>query len=575
VVNNTRFLIVPTVEVRNLASHVLALATGRLAEDWQERYGVWPVLVETFIDPERFEGICYQAANWECIGHSAGRRDGVGKKLFVYPLSRSWREELCAEPAPECCRRPLVKESADWAEQELGSVRLYDPRLRRRLFRIAGDFYQRSQGNIPEACGSRAATMAAYRFFDNEKVSREVVLGAHREATVQRIREHRVVLAPNDTTYLNYSAHPLTEGLGPLNNQEDHLVGLLLHNTLAFTPEGTPLGVLDAQCWARDKHTVGKSRQRKQLPIEQKESMKWLRSYRVVAEVQRQCPQTRLVSLGDAESDIYELFREVARTEPAPHLLVRACRGRQRKVNEEELWAFMARQEVAGMLKLHLPRREDRKARDAEVELRFAAVSLSPPKDYGSQEPLGLWAVYVVEPEAPEGREPVEWLLLSTVPVGGFEDALERVEWYSARWGIEVYHRTLKSGCRIKDRQFGTADRLESCLAVDMIVAWRIYHLTMLGRETPDVPCTVFFKDVEWKALWCYKYKTQTPPDKPPTMRQATLMLASLGGHLGRKSDGFPGAQSLWRGLQRLDTAVEMYTIFTQGPDPPLSDSGP
>jgi hypothetical protein len=166
-------------------------------------------------------------------------------------------------------------------------------------------------------------------------------------------------------------------------------------------------------------------------------------------------------------------------------------------------------------------------------------------------------------------------MLLTTAEVNDFDDARRRIEWYSGRWGIEVYHRTLKSGCRIQDRQLGTADRLESCLGIDMVVAWRIYHLTMLGREVPDTPCTVFFSDVQWKALCCYVNKSLVPQDKPPSLRQAIFMVGAMGGHLGRKSDGFQGTQSMWRGLQRLETATEMYAIFTQHNAPIPMASGP
>jgi hypothetical protein len=172
--------------------------------------------------------------------------------------------------------------------------------------------------------------------------------------------------------------------------------------------------------------------------------------------------------------------------------------------------------------------------------------------------------VHIVEQVSDEMIDsPIEWMLLTTVEVKDVADAQKRVEWYSGRWGIEVYHRTLKSGCRIKDRQLGTAERLETCLGIDMVVGWRIYHLTMLGREAPELPCTVFFKDIEWKALCCYVNKTPVAPEKPPSLRKAMFMVGAIGGHLGRKGDGFPGTQTLWRGLQRLDTATEMYAILT------------
>ena len=195
--------------------------------------------------------------------------------------------------------------------------------------------------------------------------------------------------------------------------------------------------------------------------------------------------------------------------------------------------------------------------------VRFARVELTPTKAYTSHPPIPVWAVYILEKANDEAVTPVEWMLLTTLRVDTLEDARTRVKWYSRRWGIEVFHRTLKSGCRIKDRQLGTADRLEACLAIDMVVAWRIFHLTMLGRETPDGPCTAFFTDLEWQTLYCYVHKTSEPPDEPPTMVEAVRLVGKLGGHLGRKRDGPPGTQTLWRGLQRLETATEAFAIFT------------
>jgi len=564
VVNNSRFLILPTVRVANLATHVLSLALARLPQDWELRYGVRPVLVETFVDP-RYTGACYKAANFSYVGETAGRRDGKAKKVFIYPLSRGWHEALCQ--APEEMPMPRPESPRHWAEEEFGSVRFYDGRLKTRLYTIARSFYDCPQANIPEACGGRASTIAAYRFFRNPKVTMDVVLTPHTEATIERIKQHKVVLVPQDTTCLDYTTHPMTEGLGPTNNAGDHGLGLILHDTLAFTEEGTPLGVLDAQCWARDREDRHKTKRRHQLPIEQKESMKWLRSFRKVAEIQKLCPETMLVSISDRESDIYDLFLEATR-EPGPKLLVRAEKSRSRKTEEDFLWDSMARQTVGGVLKVHVPRRGASPARDACLDIRFAEVTLQPP--IGHTATVTLWAVYAAEQSGP-----IRWMLLTTAPVANLEDARKRVEWYSARWGIEVYHRTLKSGCRIKDRQLEVAERLETCLGVDMVVAWRVYYLTMLGRETPEVPCTVFFKDVEWKALECYVHKTRFPPAKPPTMCQAVFMLAGMGGHLGRKGDGFPGTQTVWLGLIKLYVATQMYVVFTHEPYAHPMESGP
>jgi hypothetical protein len=149
--------------------------------------------------------------------------------------------------------------------------------------------------------------------------------------------------------------------------------------------------------------------------------------------------------------------------------------------------------------------------------VRFSAVTLQPPSTAACRR---LTCGRFICEENTDDPEPIEWMLLTTVPVHTFDDAVERAEWYAARWGIEVFHRTLKSGCRIKDRQLGTATRLQACLGIDMVVAWRIYHLAMLGREVPDQPCTVFFEEVEWKALHCYHYQTSLPPDEPPSMAE-------------------------------------------------------
>jgi len=586
-VSNSRFLILPTVNVDNLASHVLGKAIRRLPGDWEERYNIRPVLIETFVNPDRFDGTCYKAANWIDIGKTAGRRDGIPKKIFLYSLCSDWRNILCAEPKIRLGDAPRPESPENWAEEEFGTARLHDNRLKKRLNRIAQDFYNSPLANIPEACGSNAGAVGAYRFFKNDKVTMDVILTAHNEATIERIRQHPVVLAPQDTTTLNYATHLSTEGLGPINRSDNKAIGLILHDTLAFTEDGTPLGVLAAQCWARDPNDKGKKYRRNGLPIEQKESIKWLRSYQKVAEIQKLCPDTMLVSMGDRESDIYELFQEEAKDPLGPKLLIRSAKSRMRKVEirstksgkrEVEnglLWDLMKKRDVAGTLQIHLPNSGSRKARDPLIDIHHAKVSLKPPGRLKSSPPIRAWAVYVKEREQETTEATVEWMLLTTVEVNNFEEAKKIVEWYSGRWGIEVYHRTLKSGCRIRDRQLGTADRLETCLGIDMIVAWRIYHLTMLGRETPDMPCTVFFKDIEWKALYSYVNKTQTPPEKPISLRAAIFMLGAMGGHLGRKSDGFPGTQTIWRGLQRLHTATEMYAIFTHQKYSHPMQSGP
>jgi hypothetical protein len=573
VVCNSRFLILPQVQVKHLASHVLAVAVKGLSADWRQRYGYEPLLLETYVDRSRYRGTCYRAANWQLVGRTKGRgRQDQGhrcrlaeKDVYIYALCREVRQRLCAAdtrmaPAAEKIRR----EAADWVEEELGGAQLGDQRLSRRLISIVRDFYACPRGSVPQATGSRAKTKAAYRFFDHPAIDMDSVLAPHYQATEQRLQRHAVVLAVQDTTSLNYTSHPLTEGLGPIGYRQDRGLGLMLHETLAFSVQGTPLGLVDVQCWARDGNQFGKKKTRHQRPIEQKESYKWLKGYKKLAEVQARCPASQLVSVGDCEADIYELFELALRDPKGPRLLVRAFHNRPLSDEQGRLWSRLLQRPVSGVQPLSVPRQGQRPSRVAHMTVRFARLRLKPPAGKAPLKDLRVWAVLAKEENAPEGVEPLEWMLLSTLQVSSFEQAVEKIAWYTQRWGIEVYHRVLKSGCKIEERQLGAVDRIEACLAVDMLVAWRIFHLTKLGRETPDVPCTVYFEDAQWKALLAYVTRNPIPPPQPPSLRQATRMMASLGGFLGRKSDKEPGTKSLWIGLQRLDDLTSMWLFMVE-----------
>jgi hypothetical protein len=561
VVSNSRFVILPWVKVANLASHILGQAIGRLRVDWHERYGFSPVLLETFVDSSRFTGSSYRAANWVYVGQTSGRGRQDRKKTFslsrkdvyVYRLCKKAREVLCRSDSYEEPKSSPRKEHDDWAEEEFGAAKLFDARLKKRLLTLARDFYERPQANLPQACQSRANTRAAYRFFDHPKITMDELLQSHYQATLKRISQEKIVLVVQDTTTLNYSAHPLTEGIGPIGPKSKGAIGLLLHDSMAFTVGGTPLGLLDVQCWARDPKQFGKRALRHELPIEQKESQKWLKGFNQVSTAQKQCPNTTLISVADRESDIYELFHLALSNPVNAQLLVRAEHDRLLADGQGRLWEHMAKQPVLGTELLSVPRQGKRAPRQAGLEIRCGRVTLTPPHRKLQFKELDITAILAQEIDSPQGVQPLQWMLLTTMAVENFDQAVEKIGWYAKRWGIEVFHRTLKSGCKIEERQLGSADRIETCLAIDLVVAWRIFHLAKLGRETPDVPCSVFFEEAEWKALYCFVRQDPKPPDHPPTLRDATRMVASLGGFLGRRSDGEPGTKSLWLGIQRLD----------------------
>jgi hypothetical protein len=463
------------------------------------------------------------------------------------------------------------QQTAQWIEDEFSSVDLGDERLNRRLLSIIQSFCSQPDASIPQATGSWDKTKGAYRFMDNPKATPVKILKPHCEATTSRIREEKVVLVPQDTTYLNFTHHPETEGLGTIAT-DPNLRGMLVHSTLAFTPQRTPLGLIGQQTWIRPVEEYGKKHQRYEKSIHQKESRKWLASLQATEEIQKETPGTLLINIGDREADIYELFLQA--NSYHCHLLVRGSWDRRVEHPEKYLWSYLEAQPRAATLSVTIPRKEKKPERLATVEIRFAPVTLRAPRNNRSSVPfLQIWAIYVNEPSPPDGEEPLSWLLLTTLKVESIEEAIRYVEYYAVRFSIELFHKVLKSGCKIEKYQLKTAERLIRCLAIDSVVAWRVMFLTMMGRAVPDLPSTVLFEEHEWKSLYCFAHQVQKPPQDPPPLGEAVGLVAQLGGFLGRKSDGHPGVQVLWRGMKILSVISGAWTAF--GPESNLAPRAP
>jgi hypothetical protein len=466
---------------------------------------------------------------------------------------------------PHDASKPPIHD-AGWASREFAGAELGDRRLVKRLVSLSERFADHPGASIPRACGSWSGAKAAYRFFDNDSVEPEAILAAHTRATLQRVREHPLVLCAQDTTYLNYSTHPRTEGLGPIGNNRDKTIGLLLHSTLALTPQGQALGMLHAQPSVRSKQRFGRcSTERNRLKVADKESQKWLDSHEACQQHAAQCPDTMLVNLADREGDLYELFAAALapREGPRVHVLVRAQHNRQVAHPQHYLWDALAAQGVSARLQVKVPRQKNGPpARVAILSVRFAQVTLLAPCLKEHQPCLTLWAVEARETRPPRGVEPVCWRLLTTLPVRTVDEALEKVRWYAQRWQIEIIHKILKSGCRLEQRQLGSAARLRRVAMVDLIVAWRVLGLTKAARATPEAPASDWLDQHEWRALCCYFEKCSQPPATPPPLRQAVRWIAQLGGFLARRRDGEPGPVVLWRGLQQLRAITAAWVRF-------------
>jgi hypothetical protein len=442
---------------------------------------------------------------------------------------------------------------------------LGDRRLTQRLVQLATQRGAMPNASIAQSCQDLAGVRGAYRFYDHDGIKMDHILGSHYQNTLKRCREQKVVLAVQDTTQVNLSHHPHTQGLGYLNDLEHS--GYFVHSTLMVTPERIPLGLIQEQVWVRDPAEYGKKQKRHERATEEKESQKWLTSLDEVAKLQKELPGTLLVSVGDSEADMYALFAEASQLKQA--FLIRACRDRLVESDaERHLWQGVAQQPAAGTLDVVIPRQEDRAARTASLTIRCVQVRLKVPRrevERSELSEVSAWAIWAKEETPPPDAKPIEWKLLTNVPTDHFDQACERVAWYSCRWVIEMFHRVLKSGCRIEERQFDDFDNIQRFLAVDSVVAWRVLYLTLLSREVPEMSCTALFEAYEWQALYCFVHKTAKFPDIPPTLAEVVRWIARLGGFVA-SSHHQPGTTVLWQGMQRLTDISQAWLLFHAHP---------
>ena len=534
VVCMNRFLIRPGIECANLASMVLGLCVRTLPIDFERRYGYRPLLLESFVDPATHTGTCYKAANWVCVGRTKGRgrydrhsrRERTRKDIYVYPLAADFRRQMGLPPTSV---RPLELTAGmaedQWAQNEFGGAPLGDSRLSRRLVEMAAGKGARPGASWTQiAQGEPAATKAFYRFLsqpDDSPLTLEAILLSHRRQTIRRMAAQKVVLCIHDTTDLNYGNRPACRGLGIIgkNQTRTESTGLALHSTLSVTEDGLPLGVFRARCYAPELRPERKGKDGRYLPIEEKETFRWIEGFRDCQAVAAGLPGLQIINVMDREADIFELFDEWRRT-PSTDLLVRAMHDR-RTEGHRSLFQVVLKTSVQSRLRIAVPRRSARPpkgkkgarpktpARIAELELRFAAVAIRAPKCgvNCAKEAIPLTLIHIVEPHPPRGLKRIEWFLLTTVHVETAKQAEQCVRWYCRRWRIEDWHRVLKSGCRPETATNRTDVRLQRVIAISAVVAWRVMLMTLLGREVPELPPDVLFTDLELKVLHRYAKK--------------------------------------------------------------------
>jgi len=433
----------------------------------------------------------------------------------------------------------------NWPASELSTLDLGDARLNKRAVKMLSAMFNAPKSSLPEACSGWADTIGAYRFFMNDSVTAEGLLKAHSEATEQRIRQSgsSVILCIQDTTELDFNGQQ-TEGLGRLSYDAQR--GMYLHPTLCMTPERIALGVTDAWMWSR-----GKTKKADQKTPTVKESIRWIEGYERVGEMAASLPDSRLVYVADREGDLTALMQRAEQLDYPADWLVRAKHNRSLgREAKEKLWNKVDQQPAIASIRFTKARKKGEKARQVCQELKVLSCCLHP----HSKTPVQVTLVQAKEVNPPAGKPPLIWRLLTNRPVNSADQAIELLDWYLCRWEIEMLFDVLKVGCEVEKLQLNHKDRIEKALMLYLIVAWRVLYLMRLGRQCPELSAALVFDTLEWKAV--YGLNDQPIPESPPPLNDVLRQLAMLGGFLARKSDGEPGAKSIWRGLQRLQDCI-------------------
>lgn len=446
-----------------------------------------------------------------------------------------------------------------WAGGNFGACELGDARRTKRAVTIARGMALRAAASIPMQAQAHKDSKAAYRFFDTAGVTFQALAAPHWELTRAKATEHRRVLVIQDSTALSFSGREEMEGLGPIGDRALSQ-GLWLHNALAVTDEPEPmvLGIAYQEIWARTPAPKGETEsQRHKRP---RESERWARTAREVVGL----GGCRAVHVCDREADIFELYEACVQSNAGFVVRVHTSGGVRRVydshdggVTESPLTELIRSTASCASTSLDLRARPGQSARRVELRVSVRSVRVPPPRIRDRRRTKGslavpVWVVRVWEAEPPKGVEALEWTLVTSEPVRDKADALRVIDWYRARWLIEEYHKCLKSGCAVEDRQLETADRLKPLVAMLGITAVRLLQLKTAARQTPDRPAVQVVPEVYPLVLGLYRKE----PGATYTCRSFWRGVAAMGGFLGRKSDGDPGWLTLWRGWQQIELLV-------------------
>ena len=441
-----------------------------------------------------------------------------------------------------------------WVEEEFQTIDVGDQRLNNRFTHIVESLGFAPGKTIPQTFKSWGEIKACYNFFSNDRVSDQKLLRPHTEKTIDRIKEHPVVLLPSDTTEINYSAKEAMVGKERLVYGE----GIWIHSTIAVTPERLMLGIADVNFWHRKPKVEGISRDKK--PIEEKESYRWIQSYLRACEIARKAPGTLVINVTDREGDIIELFEtahEQAKLGPMAYFITRARHDRSfqsddGKKSEKKLIQRLKEEPPLGEIEFSIPSTEKRVGRMVKQQIKAIQMTVKAESTYKKTKKAIVTAVMAIEENPPEGEAPLTWFFITNLAINGFENAVNVVKYYLCRWEIEIFFKVLKSGCKVEERQLQTTDRMKALIITLMILSWRVMYTMMLGRVSIEMSTAEVFEESEWKSVYKIANPKNPLPKKPPKLGDFIIMIAKLGGYIDKNKAEPPGVKTMWKGMARM-----------------------
>lgn len=432
-----------------------------------------------------------------------------------------------------------------------------DIRRDERFVSIINNITSQPGSSIPKQNKRWYDTKATYDFFKNKDISVEdlkktmAIYGAH------QIKDQLSVLIAHDISNISYNDLQ-ANGLGYLDNKDGR--GILCYSSIAITTTGLPVSLLYQHTWIRPLEQLGKSAKRKQVPFEDKESYRWYDGMSQANDLLGN--KVNKIHIADREADVYELFFHAY--ESNTDLLIRARHNRSLS-NGSHLWDNIAEQSAASIISLDIPDKTGKKKHTIEATVKYHEVEiLRPSNNKKSYESVILTAIEIRENNKSKNEEDIiHWKLLTTLEINNVSDVLKCVKWYTYRWLIERFHYVLKSGTKVEELQLKEAENLQKAIAVYSMAAFRVMQLVYNSRHYPQINCEVILTETQWKTLYILIHQNNKLPKQPPSLQQAVIWIGTLGGYLGRKSDGPPGLKAVWQGYQQLCHAANVYELMT------------